>query len=389
MVTGSARTLLRRVHLWIALVFGVVLSLSGVTGAALAWIHELDAALNPTLFHVPVRAQAQVAPERVRALVAMLEARPGYGRPTQLSLPEAADEPVVAWYRQGGAKSPWKVEVSRQVMVDPATLAIAGERNWGEAGLSRPLLMPTLFHVHRYLLSGDVGKTVIGAHGIALFLLGAIGVALWWPVPTWKGLRQALTVSYRGSWRRFNFSAHRAIGFVAAPLLMFMGFSGVYFNLPEVVVPVVKAVAQVTPADKLKNEAAQGRAPIAVDAALRAVQERLPQARLSRVILPAKPSVPYEVRARQPGEVRQGDGNTRVTVDAYSGRILRLRDPLHAPGGDGFFNWLFPLHTGEVLGNAGRVAISILGLTPLFFMVTGTWLWLQRRRPAPAPTHGV
>ena len=50
-----------------------------------------------------------------------------------------------------------------------------GERNWGEAGLTRPLLVPTLFHLHRYLLAGEAGKVVIAVQGVALALMTLTG----------------------------------------------------------------------------------------------------------------------------------------------------------------------------------------------------------------------
>ena len=43
---------LRTVHLWTGLVFGTILVLQGLTGAALSWVHELDAMLNPGLLQV-------------------------------------------------------------------------------------------------------------------------------------------------------------------------------------------------------------------------------------------------------------------------------------------------------------------------------------------------
>ena len=82
---------------------------------------------------------------------------------------------------------------------------------------------------------------------------------------------------------------------------------------------------------------------------------------------------------RQAAEVRKGDGNTRISVDAYSGSVLRVRNPLTAPSGDNFLNWMFPLHTGEAFHLPGRILISITGITPLLFMVTGLVLWLGRR----------
>jgi uncharacterized iron-regulated membrane protein len=101
---------------------------------------------------------------------------------------------------------------------------------------------------------------------------------------------------------------------------------------------------------------------------------------VSRIVLPARSGLPYEVRLRQPGEVRQGDGNTRVTVDGSTGRILRVRDPLRARAGDAFLDWQFPLHTGEAFGTAGRIIITVVGIAPAAFLVTGLAVWWQRRK---------
>ena len=112
---------------------------------------------------------------------------------------------------------------------------------------------------------------------------------------------------------------------------------------------------------------------------MQAAQARYPDARISRIALPVKPSEPYEIRLRQADEIRKGDGATRITIDAYSGEALQVRDPLRAPGGDSFLNWLFPLHSGEAFGTAGRIFISCFGVVPLLFLVTGLGMYLKRK----------
>ena len=389
MVTGFSRQLLRSIHLYLSLGFGLLLVLSGLTGVVLAWADELDKALNPTLLRIAGRTEA-LAPPGIMAerVLARLSADPLYGRPSQLVLPGEADGVVVATYRPPkGERGALALPVTRQVMVDPATLAVLGERNDGEFGLARPQLISTLFHLHRYLFAGDIGKTVMGVTGLALFLIGAIGIALWWPKATLRALAKSFTVG--GHWRslKFHFSLHRSAGMIAAPVLLMLGFSGMYFNLPEWVRPVVASVATVTPAEKLHNAPARGPRgePIMVSEAVEGAQAVNSAGRITRVALPADKKTPYEIRMRQPGEVRQGAGSTRISVDAYSGRLLRVRDPLNAPAGDTFLNWQFPLHTGEAFGLAGRIVITIAGFMPLVFMVTGLVLWLGRRkRPARA-----
>jgi uncharacterized iron-regulated membrane protein len=149
--------LARVVHLWTGLIFGTILVILGLTGSALSWIHELDSMLNPGLLHVaPPPGQrdgdaARTDAALVQAVGQMLAADARYGRPNMMALPERAGDVFVAWYRPaaGNGSAPWVQAVTRQVMVDPASLAVTGERNWGESGLTRPLLMPTLFHLHR------------------------------------------------------------------------------------------------------------------------------------------------------------------------------------------------------------------------------------------------
>lgn len=382
MMRGTLRTWFRRLHLAVALVFGCLFGLSGLTGCALAWMHELDAMLNPALFHA-APASGPLAPTAVKRIVDRLAADPAYGRPTQLTLPARGGEVAVAWYRlpPAGGRGPFTLDRSRQVMVDPASLAITGERVWGEAGLSRPLLMPTLFHLHRYLLAGAAGRTVIAVSGLALLFMSVAGLVLWWPRANLAAWRKAFTVAYRGSWPRLNYSFHRAAGAIVAPVLAVLGFSGCLFNQPQWIRPVVAGVAAVSAQDKPKRGAAGD---VGVARAAQAAGALFPAARVSRIGLPATPGLPYEIRLRQPGEVRQGDGNTRVTVDAATGRVLRVRDPLHAPAGDAFIDWQFPLHTGEAFGTFGRIVVSVVGLAPLAFLVTGLAVWRQRRKARAA-----
>jgi uncharacterized iron-regulated membrane protein len=380
MIKGSLRSWLRDIHLYLALLFGVLFVSAGLTGVLLAWNHELDAALNPALLHSHAAADAAPPnPEKVEAAIARLTQLPGYGKPTMLMLPDDAEDVFIAWYRPAARqKSLFGTDLQRQVMLDQYTLEVLGERNYGEFGLSRPLLMPTLFHLHRYLLAGEGGKTVTGVTGLMLFLSSLLGLALWWPKTNWTSLRKSLTVRGNLTSRQFSYSFHRAAGFFVTPVLALLGFSGMVMNLPDVVRPLIGAVSTLEPTDKLANSAAEGRKVISVTAAMASAQHALPDGRISRVTL-GTVKAPYEIRMRQSAEVRKGDGNTRISIDAYNAEVLRVRNPLTAPSGDTFLNWMFPLHTGEAFGLPGRMLISFTGMMPLLFMVTGLVLWLGRR----------
>lgn len=374
-------------HLWSGLVFGTILVVLGLTGSALSWMHELDIALNPGLLQVAAPPGQRLGqpkfadPALTQAVADILTGERRYGKPSMLELPERAGDVYIAWYRPapGQSNGPWALALSRQVMVDPATLQVTGERNWGEAGLTRALFMPTLFHLHRYLLAGEVGKVVVAITGVALLLTVFTGLMLWWPRMARAAWWRAVTVRHGGSWPRFNFQLHRAGGFAMAPLLLVSAVSGIHFNMPQWVTPVVSLVAPVTRPGKLVNHSAAVREAIPVAAAVAAAQARFPDGRISRVSFPARSGQPFEVRVRQPGELRQGPGATRISIDSGDGQVLRVIDPERSAGGDRFLSWMFPLHTGEAFGLVGRIVISLFGVAPLLFFITGLVIWIKLR----------
>lgn len=396
MISEKPRALLRKIHLYFAFSFGLIFVLLGLSGGIIAWMHEIDVWLNPLLLTLPTSSAASahtgksLSPTHIQALVNMLSAHPRYGRPHQIQLAQHPELACIASYRLKNSEQSsafaqqFSTQITRQVMLNPYTLEVLGERRWGELGMTRPLLMSTLYHLHRYLLSGSFGKTVVGFAGLVLILLCISGLMLWWPAMRWSSMRQALTVSFRGSWPRLHYSLHRSSGFWVLPAFIVLGFSGMYFNLPQWVRPVIHHITPLTDTRAISsmpnNLATTAHSEVALSQVIATVQARFPEARLSRIGLPAKASETYELRMRQETEVRQGDGNTRISVDAYSGEIVQIRDPLHANRGDTFLNWMFPLHTGEAFGLTGRIIISLLGLMPLLFMITGTAIWLKRQR---------
>ncbi|MES2756913.1 MAG: PepSY-associated TM helix domain-containing protein [Pseudomonadota bacterium] len=375
-------------HLWTGLIFGTILVVLGLTGSALSWMHELDTFLNPDLLHVapprglrmgdPMHADAAL----IQAVGDALARDSRYGKPNMLEMPARAGDVFVAWYRAspGHGNALWAQSVTRQVMIDPSNLSVTGERNWGEVGMSRPLLMPTLFHIHRYMIAGDTGKVIVAITGVSLLLMVLTGMILWWPRMVRAAIWNAVTVRHGGSWPRLSFQLHRAGGFFAAPVLLVSALSGIHFNMPQWVTPVVNVISQVTPNAKLMNQSIRPADGMSVAVAVTAAQAKFPDGRVSRVSFPAKTGQPFEIRVRQPGELRQGPGATRISIDSGDASVLRVIDPERSRGGNKFLSWLFPLHTGEAFGLGGKIFISLFGFMPLAFFVTGLVIWVKLRK---------
>jgi len=177
-------------------------------------------------------------------------------------------------------------------MIDPKTDEIKGERLWGQAGLSKTQLMPTIFYLHRYLLLGITGKTISGITACAFLIMAITGLILWFPRAEFSALRAAFRIHYAGSMARLQVSAHRVLGFFAAPVLIVLAFSGLYFNQPDWTLPVVKRVMTVSKNDKVTNyPVSKEAAMLTVAEAMQSAQDRYPTARLSRIVLPKKTAI--------------------------------------------------------------------------------------------------
>lgn len=383
----KARLVLKRLHLWMALAFGLVFVVLGLTGSILVWFDELDHGFNPTLFDTgrELVAASAIAPDVIQAAVEKLSVDRRYGRPQLIMIPATNAEVITAWYPAQASRDAgiFQQEWSRQVLLDPLTHQIKGERNWGEYGVSSPLLMPTIFHLHRYVLLGDIGRKLISISGLVLILMTVSGFYLWFPKASWKAWRQALSVNFKTSAAAIVFRLHRMLGFFALPVFIVLGFSGAYFNQPKWLAPVINSVFPITQAKQaevLPREPQFKQGSIEVAHALSIAQQQFPTARISRLGLPSSKDARYEVRLRQGNEVHRGDGATRISIDANSGQILRMSDPLQGQSGDRLLSWLFPLHTGMAFGLAGRIFICCFGIIPLIMMWSGWRMWRKRRR---------
>ena len=377
---------LRLLHCWLALPFALLLILQGLTGTIITWKHEVDAFLNPGLLRVtaPENGNA-VARERLTLSILVEQAKQHHptGKLTMLELPEKENEALVAWFKEASDQN--KKPGTKQMMINPYTGTMIGERVPDKISFSRSQFVPSLMSWHRNFLGSDNGKLLVSVNGIVLAIIALSGIYLWWPVWRLKAWWQAITISHQGPWKRFNFRLHRATGFYSTPILLMLAITGIYFNQPDWITPIVKQVVSVTADSKEVKASTENNFTdseiknLNPDQIIDLAQKEFPMARVTRISFPEKTDGRFEVRLHQPGELREGSGATRVTVDALHGKIIKIRDPLKASKEALFYSYFFPLHSGEIFGTIGKIIISFVGLLPLLFAISGTLIWLRRR----------
>jgi uncharacterized iron-regulated membrane protein len=340
----------------VGLTAGLIVSLTGITGASVAFRHEIDHALNPALFKAP---PAFVEAPVDRVLARAVEDRGGQA--TMVTFPREAGEAFVVDLADG-----------REVFVDPAGERVLGERVADEA------LMAVVLRLHRTLLAGEAGKTVVGGASLALLLLVLSGLVL--------------RVPRRGPARRRTARDwHELLGLWATVTLAISTITGATFAFKAQAIP---AIAWLTRSEPVKPPKLPATEPVAMDTANAVASARrlYPDGRVMALRLPKEAGQPARVDLKRAGDPHPY-GRTWVWVAPSDGRVLTTVAPETAPRVHWAYTILnYPLHTGELWGLPGRVAMGVSGLTPAVLFATGCWLFwkrnARRRRPA-APASMV
>jgi uncharacterized iron-regulated membrane protein len=387
------RRVLVLLHRWFGLFTALFLAIAGLTGAVISWDQELDAYLNPSLYRAesgttgPARPPLELANRLERAEPRL---RVGYvplavepGAALNLFVDGRMDPAVAKGFDLG----------FNQIALDPATGQVQGKRMWGEVSLSRQNLLPFLYKLHYSLhippgFGVELGIWLMGV--VAIVWMVDAFIALWISFPSWKSWRKSLAFRLRDGGQKLNFDLHRSGGVWAWLLLLLLAVTAVSMNLErEVVRPLVSVFSTLSPTPFDSRKPNPPDQPIEPMISREQVLERARAEAVLRGLGVPAGGIAYSseyglygVGFFEPGHERGdgGLGNPWLYFDGRDGRALGADIPGTGSAGDIFMQLQFPLHSGRILGVAGRVLVSLLGLLVGMLSVTGIVIWAQKRR---------
>ena len=385
-VAGKAartRELWFTVHQWIGLACLVFLVIAGATGSVLAFRPQIDALLNPNLFHAPEAEGRVLSPG---ALASRLEAERPQAQVVLLPLsarPGRAVAVSVAPKPGAGALD------YDQVFLDPASGRILGQRATAP-GWDAPHLMEGFYELHARLLAGTFGRWLMGIVSGLWAASTLVGVYLTLPRagPFWSKWKSVWTINPKARLPRLLLDLHRASGLWLLLAGLAVSVSGCAINFySEAAAPAanllspskVAALNSDAPAPpgprtrRLDWDAAAFRASVAAEN------------RSGPTLKPAVASYDADDNQYRVGFTRSGVrdytglGPVYWYVDAGSGQVAYADDPYRDSAGRVFLRGLYPIHSGQMLGLTGRVLALLLGLAVVEMSITGGWLWWRKR----------
>ncbi len=373
MQTLAHRVFLRsawfKVHVYLALSIGLFLALIGLTGSLSIYREEIDIFLNPQLMIERPQGKYQSLDKMIAAVKAVHPDR--YGVWT-LEMPRISSGMVTAWYDKP-RETFFELYAPLMVSVNPYTAEVVASRFWGQT------VSTWLLDLHTQLRFGRWGWNVVGILGLLLIISITTGFYLWWP-----GLNRiwsSIIVRYHDGMIQLVFDLHRVIGLLSTLALLLLASTGFLLSNPSVLEALSGAPGMVhgETGRNITSTAIPNNHPASLAAAAFVAQGPYPRAQLRRVSVPVGDTGIYRINLRQTSEINKRHPFTTVWVDRWSGQIKEVRDPTRFSQSETFSTWIWPLHTGEALGDAGRFVWFLAGQSLFLLYISGLLRWLYKR----------
>jgi uncharacterized iron-regulated membrane protein len=371
-------------HRYVGLVMALFLLIAAVTGCLLVFRGTLDAALNPSLFAIPVRP----ALPAIEVVQRLQQAHPGWRVQSfdlQTQPGRVLHVGVGALHSDGHDAI---IEGADQVFVDPADASVVGMRS-SVAGIDRPHLFQAIYLLHYTLLAGTAGRWLMGIVALAWLVSNGLGVWITWPRrrPWLAGWRPAWVTTRARLHRRPMPELHRVGGVWLLVPLTVLAITSVAMNFyDELFRPLVEMVSppRFSPFDRPPATTAASGPTIGFAAAERiavaAASTQTPS--LAPVTMTDDPGHDFYDVGFAPGGTSLYENFGRVTysIDRHTGRVAWIDQPRLDGVGRLVLRSLYPLHSGQVLGLPTRLLVLLLGIVTAGLAMTGFLPWWRRRK---------
>ena len=395
------KKIFRKIHLWLSVPFGLIITLVCFSGAMLVFENEANEWFRRDLYYVEtvkgsplpmdklLEKVATTLPDSVAVTGVSISSDPGRAYQVSLSKPRRAS-----------------------LYVDQYTGEVKGKSE-------RSGFFMFMFRMHRWLLDsmnpGNEGifwgKMIVGVSTLLLVFVLISGIVIWWP-RTRKALKNSLKITATKGWRRFWYDLHVAGGMYALIFLLAMALTGLTWSFPWYRTAFYKVFGV-----EVQQRAAQGHEQKSDaqkrDTKLAAHREKKregnevrkgersgrPENNHSDMYSVTSPFVYwqeiYDKLGRQNPEYKQisiSSGTASVSFNRFGNQRASDRYSFNTDNGEftetslyqhqdksgKIRGWIYSVHVGNWGGMFTRILTFIAALLGAALPLTGYYLWIKR-----------
>ncbi|MFR4196408.1 MAG: PepSY-associated TM helix domain-containing protein [Bacteroides ovatus] len=395
------KKIFRKIHLWLSVPFGLIITLVCFSGAMLVFENEANEWFRRDLYYVETVKESPLPMDKLLEKVAT-------------TLPDSVAVTGVSISSDPGRA--YQVSLSKprraSLYVDQYTGEVKGKSE-------RSGFFMFMFRMHRWLLDsmnpGNEGifwgKMIVGVSTLLLVFVLISGIVIWWP-RTRKALKNSLKITATKGWRRFWYDLHVAGGMYALIFLLAMALTGLTWSFPwyrtafykvfgvEVQQRAAQGHEQKSDAQKRDTKLAAHREKKREGNDVRkGERSRRPENNHSDMYLVTSPFVYwqeiYDKLRRQNPEYKQisiSSGTASVSFNRFGNQRASDRYSFNTDNGEftetslyqhqdksgKIRGWIYSVHVGNWGGMFTRILTFIAALLGAALPLTGYYLWIKR-----------
>ena len=395
------KKIFRKIHLWLSVPFGLIITLVCFSGAMLVFENEVNEWSRPDLYYVETVKESPLSMDKLLEKVAM-------------ALPDSVSVTGVSISSDPGRA--YQVSLSKprraSLYVDQYTGEVKGKSE-------RSGFFMFMFRMHRWLLDsmnpGNEGifwgKMIVGVSTLLFVFVLISGIVIWWP-RTRKALKNSLKITATKGWRRFWYDLHVAGGMYALIFLLAMALTGLTWSFPwyrtafykvfgvEVQQRAAQGHEQKSDAQKRNTKLAAHREKKREGNEVRkGERSRRPENNHSDMYSVTSPFVYwqeiYDKLRRQNPEYKQisiSSGTASVSFNRFGNQRASDRYSFNTDNGEftetslyqhqdksgKIRGWIYSVHVGNWGGMFTRILTFIAALLGSALPLTGYYLWIKR-----------
>ena len=395
------KKIFRKIHLWLSVPFGLIITLVCFSGAMLVFENEVNEWFRRDLYYVETVKESPLPMDKLLEKVAT-------------TLPDSVSVTGVSISSDPGRA--YQVSLSKprraSLYVDQYTGEVKGKSE-------RSGFFMFMFRMHRWLLDsmnpGNEGifwgKMIVGVSTLLLVFVLISGIVIWWP-RTRKALKNSLKITATKGWRRFWYDLHVAGGMYALIFLLAMALTGLTWSFPwyrtafykvfgvEVQQRAAQGHEQKSDAQKRNTKLAAHREKKREGNEVRkGERSRRPENNHSDMYSVTSPFVYwqeiYDKLRRQNPEYKQisiSSGTASVSFNRFGNQRASDRYSFNTDNGEftetslyqhqdksgKIRGWIYSVHVGNWGGMFTRILTFIAALLGSALTLTGYYLWIKR-----------
>ena len=395
------KKIFRKIHLWLSVPFGLIITLVCFSGAMLVFENEVNEWFRRDLYYVETVKESPLPMDKLLEKVAT-------------TLPDSVSVTGVSISSDPGRA--YQVSLSKprraSLYVDQYTGEVKGKSE-------RSGFFMFMFRMHRWLLDsmnpGNEGilwgKMIVGVSTLLLVFVLISGIVIWWP-RTRKALKNSLKITATKGWRRFWYDLHVAGGMYALIFLLAMALTGLTWSFPwyrtafykvfgvEVQQRAAQGHEQKSDAQKRDTKLAAHREKKREGNEVRkGERSRRPENNHSDMYSVTSPFVYwqeiYDKLRRQNPEYKQisiSSGTASVSFNRFGNQRASDRYSFNTDNGEftetslyqhqdksgKIRGWIYSVHVGNWGGMFTRILTFIAALLGAALPLTGYYLWIKR-----------